>query len=121
MTYSFKTKGIDSLVSKLTKLQSSSPRMIREISKSANKNHNSKFRSRFIPYDTGRMSESFRDETNDDRELIIQDKFMSIASLVPYAIYQWHRVRPLNKQDMVDVFVVPIRIKIRRIMRGKDI
>lgn len=121
MSYTLKTKGIDTLISKLDRLQTASPRMMRETAKKANQNHSAKFRARFIPIDTGRMQFSFRGETGPDREFIVQDKFISIASLVPYAIYQWHRVRPLNKQDMIDVFVVPIRIKIRSIMRGEDV
>lgn len=120
MTFKLSQSGAARIAGKLSKLQSVAPRMIREVWKEANVRHSRKFRARFIPWDTGRMQASFRGETGPDREMIVQEKRMSINSLVPYAIYQWYRVPPVTKQDLSFIFTEPMVKKINDILEGRE-
>ena len=120
MTFKISQSGAARIAGKLSKLQAVAPRMVREVWKQANVRHSRKFLNKVIPIDTGRMAASFRGETGPDRELIVQPKRMSINSLVPYAIYQWHRVSPVTKHDLNFIFTEPMIKKINSILEGRE-
>ena len=120
MTFKLSQSGAARIAGKLSKLQAVAPRMVREVWKEANVRHSRTFLGRYIPYDTGRMSRSFRGESGPDREIIVQPKQMSINSLVPYAIKQWYRVPPVTKQDLDFIYTEPMTMKINSILEGRE-
>jgi hypothetical protein len=93
--------------------------MIREVAREANRRHAATYRRRRIPRDTGRLEDSLTFESHPDREIIVQQKGMTIGTNVPYAKYQRHRIRPLTKQELDDIFVTPIMEALRELLAGR--
>jgi len=119
LTFKISQKGSKRVASALLRLQQTSPRMIREVAKDANRRHAATYRRRRIPRDTGRLQDSLTFESHPDREIIVQQKGMTIGTNVPYARYQRHRIRPLTRDELVDIFVQPILDALQEVLAGR--
>ena len=119
MTFKISQTGSKRVASALLRLQQTSPRMIREVAKDANRRHAAAYRRRRIPRDTGRLEDSLTFESHPDREIIVQQMGMTIGTRVPYARYQRHRIRPLTRDELTDIFVQPILEALQELLAGR--
>ena len=120
MTLKITQSGSKKVELALLRIQQTAPRMIREVSKEANIRHAKTYRRRFIPRDTGRLQDSLTFESHPDREVIVQQKGMTIGTNVPYAGLQRHRIRELTRDELVFIFVEPILEALRELLAGRS-
>ena len=89
------------------------------MSREANRRHAATYRRRRIPRDTGRLQDSLTFESHPDREVRVTPKGITIGTLVPYAKYQRRRIRPLTRDELVDIFLDPITLTLQEILEGR--
>ena len=119
MTWSFAQSGTKRVRLALLRLSKSAPRLLVDVAKEVNRNHAIAMRRRPIPYDTGRLDRSLATESSPDRLVTTTPTGVSIQSLVPYAKYQRHRIRPLNRQELQEIFITPIVLDVAELLAGR--
>jgi len=103
----------------LLRIEQTAPKMMKEVSKEANRRHAATYKRRTIPRDTGRLEDSLTTESHEDREVKVTDKGITIGTLVPYAKYQRSRIRELTRAELVDIFIEPITQTLQEILAGR--
>tara|TARA_R110002012_G_scaffold294395_1_gene490527 strand:- start:684 stop:1046 length:363 start_codon:yes stop_codon:yes gene_type:complete len=119
MSFSVQQTGSKKIARALLRIRQTAPRMMREVSKDANRRHAAAYRRRRIPRDTGRLQASLTAESHPDRFIIVQQKGIRIGTDVPYARYQEHRIRRLTRDELVDIFIHPIMETLSEILAGR--
>ena len=119
MSFKISQLGFKKVRLALQRIQQTAPRMMAVVADEANQRHARTYRRRTIPVDTGRLRRSLTDPASSDRLVLVQKKGITIGSLVPYAMYQRHRIRELNRTELQDVFVQPVMLLLQEVLAGR--
>ena len=119
MSFSMSQSGSKRVVRSLERLKASAPRLVRLTAKEDNRRHALTYRRRRLPRDTGRLADSLTFESHPDREVRVTRRGIVIGTNVPYAKYQRSRIRPMTRDELVNIFLEPIQELLQELLAGR--